>query len=123
MKCRLMISPMKHQAKEYWWVYEGWVVNIKNKLFWLFERIKGMPPEIVTFHIFKPSFWPDPDRFFLYGLVTALSLAGIPCASNILLKKINADERLKYKIGYFSAEEIQAEGHPIQIANYTKLLD
>jgi hypothetical protein len=111
MKCRLMISPMKHQAKEDWWVYEGWVVNIKNKLFWLFECVKGMPPEIVTFHIFKPSFWPDPDRFYLYGILSALSLDGTPCASNILLKKIQADDKLKYKIGYFSPEQINAEGH------------
>ena len=118
MKCRLMISPMKHNDKDDWWVYEGWVVNIKNKLFWLFECIKGMPPEIVTFHIFKPSFWPDPDRFFLYGLVTALSLEGIPCASNILLKKINAADELKYKIGYFSPQEIKAEGHDINILDY-----
>jgi hypothetical protein len=117
MKCRLMISPMKHQAKEDWWVYEGWVVNIKNKLFWLFECVKGMPPEIVTFHIFKPSFWPDPDRFFLYGILSALSLDGTPCASNILLKKIKANDELKFKIGYFSPEEINAEGHGIDIVN------
>jgi hypothetical protein len=118
MNCRILISPMKHQKKEDWWVYEGWVVNIKNKLFWLFECVKGMPPEIVTFNIFKPSFWPDPDHFFLYGILSALSLEGIPCASNIVLKKIKPDDALKNKIGYFSPEEIKAEGHSINILNY-----
>jgi hypothetical protein len=118
MNCRIMISPMKHQKKEDWWVYEGWVVNIKNKLFWLFECVKGMPPEIVTFNIFKPSFWPDPDRFFLYGIVSALSLEGMPCASNIILKKIKPDDPLKDKIGYFSPEEIKVERHSIDILNY-----
>jgi hypothetical protein len=94
------------------------VVNIKNKLFWLFECVKGMPPEIVTFNIFKPSFWSDPDHFFLYGIVSALSLEGIPSASNIVLKKIKPDDALKNKIGYFSPEEIKAEGHSINILNY-----
>ena len=117
MKCRLMISPMKHQQKDDWWVYEGWVVNIQNKLFWLFECVKGMPPEVVSFHIFKPSFWPEPDRFFLHGIVSALSLEGLPCASNILLKKIKADDELKHKIGYFSPQEIEAEGHGMDIVN------
>lgn len=118
MNCRIMISPMKYQKKEDWWVYEGWVLNIKNKLFWLFECVKGMPPEIVTFNIYKPSFWPDPDRFFLYGIVSALSLEGMPCASNIVLKKIKPDDPLKDKIGYFSPEEIKAERHSIDILNY-----
>jgi hypothetical protein len=118
MKCRLMISPMKHQQKDDWWVYEGWVVNIKNKLFWLFECVKGMPPEIVTFHIFKPSFWPDPDRFYLHGILSALSLEGLACDSNMLLKKIKADDDLKFKIGYFAPEEINAEGHRIDILDY-----
>jgi hypothetical protein len=117
MNCRILISPMKHLKKEDWWVYEGWVVNIKNKLFWLFECVKGMPPEIVTVSIFKPSFWPDPDHFFLYGILSALSLEGIPCASNIVLKKIKQDDALKNKIGYFSPEEIKAEGHSIDILN------
>ena len=118
MNCRMMISPMRHLEQEDWWIYEGWVVNIKNKLFWLFECVRGMPPEIVTFNIFKPSFWPDPDRFFLYGILAALSLEGLPCASNIILKKIKADDELKYKIGYFSSEEIKTEGHGIDILSY-----
>jgi len=118
MNCRMMVSPMKHLKKEDWWVYEGWVVNIKTKLFWLFECIKGMPPEIVTFHIFKPSFWPEPERFFLYGVVSALSLKGIPCASNIILKKIRPDDELKDRLGYFSPEEIRSEGHSINILDY-----
>jgi hypothetical protein len=117
IKCRLMISPMKHQQKDDWWVYDGWVVNIQNKLFWLLECVKGMPPEVVSFHVYKPSFWPEPDRFFLHGIVSALSLEGLPCASNILLKKINADDEYKYKIGYFSPQEIEAEGHGIDIVN------
>ena len=117
IKCRLMISPMKHQDRDDWWVYEGWIVNIQNKLFWLFECVKGMPPEIVSFHIFKPSFWPEPDRFFLQGIVSALSLGGQPCASNILLKKIKADDELKFKIGYFTPQEIEAEGHGVDVAN------
>ena len=117
IKCRLMISPMKHQDRDDWWVYEGWIVNIQNKLFWLFECVKGMPPEIVSFHIFKPSFWPDPDHFFLQGIVSALSLGGQPCASNILLKKIKADDELKFKIGYFTPQEIEVEGHGVDIAN------
>ena len=118
LNCRLMISPMKHQDKEDWWAYEGWVLNIRNKLFWLFECIRGMPPEIVTFNIFKPSFWPDPDRFILYGILSALSLEGVPCASNMILKKIKSDDALKNKIGYFTAEEIKAEGHPIDIIKH-----
>jgi hypothetical protein len=118
MNCRIMISPMKHQEKEDWWVYEGWVVNIRNKLFWLFECVKGMPPEIVTFHVFKPSFWPEPDRFILHGIVSALSLEGTPCASNIILKKIKPDDALKYRIGYFSPEEIRAEAHSFDILAY-----
>jgi len=108
---------MKHQDRDDWWVYEGWIVNIQNKLFWLFECVKGMPPEIVSFHIFKPSFWPEPDRFFLQGIVSALSLGGQPCASNILLKKIKADDELKFKIGYFTPQEIEAEGHGVDVAN------
>ncbi len=120
MKCRLEISPMKHQQKDDWWVYEGWVVNIHNKLFWLFECIKGMPPEVVSFHMFKPSFWPEPDRFYLHGIVSALSLEGLPCASNLLLKKIKADDELKHKIGYFSPREIEIEGHALDIVKFIR---
>ena len=111
MSCRILVSPMKHQKKEQWWVYEGWVVNIKNKLFWLFECVKGMPPELVTLTIFKPSFWPEPDHFVLHGILSALSLEGTPCASKFILNKIKADDPLKDHIGYFTTEEIRAEGH------------
>ena len=120
MKCRLKISPMKHQQKDDWWVYEGWVVNIHNKLVWLFECIKGMPPEVVSFHMFKPSFWPEPDRFYLHGIVSALTLEGLPCASNLLLKKIKADDELKHKIGYFSPREIETEGHALDIVKFIR---
>jgi hypothetical protein len=120
MNCRLMISPMKDQEKEAWWIYEGWVVNIKTKLFWLFECVTGMPPEIVTFTIFKPSFWPASERFFLQGVLSALSLKGIPCASNMILMKIKPDDELKNKIGYFSPQDIEAEGHNINIMNYIR---
>ena len=115
MSCRIMVSPMKHQDKENWWVYEGWVVNIKNKLFWLFECVKGMPPELVTLSVFKPSFWPEPDHFVLYGILSALSLEGSPCASKFILCKIKADDPHKDHIGYFTPEEIQAERHPFDI--------
>lgn len=118
MNCQIMVSPIKGLNKDDWWVYEGWVFNIKNKLSWLVECVKGMPPEIVTFNIKKPPFWPDPDRFFLYGIVSALSLEGIPSASNIILKKIKPDDELKDKLGYFSPEEIKAEGHTINILNF-----
>lgn len=118
MNCRLMISPMKNHEKDAWWMYEGWVVNIKTKLFWLFECVSGMPPEVVTFTIFKPSFWPVPNRFFLQGIVSALSLEGIPCASNMILVKIKSDDKLKNQIGYFSSEEIEAEGHNLNILDY-----
>jgi hypothetical protein len=74
-------------------------------------------PEIVSFHLFKPSFWPDPDRFFLQGIVSALSLAGQPCASNMLMKEIKADDELKFKIGYFAPREILAESHDIDIVH------
>ena len=118
MNCRTMVTPMKYTKREDWWEYEGWVFNIKNKLFWLFECVKGMPPEVVTFHIFKPPFWPDPDRFYLNGIVSALSLEGLPSASSIVLKKINQDDELKDKIGYFSPEEIRSEGHDVDIIDY-----
>ncbi len=118
MHSRIKVAPMKHKKREDWWEYEGWIFNLKNKLFWLFECVKGMPPEVVTFHIFKPHFWPDPDRFFLYGIVTALSLDGLPSASNILLKKIEHGDALRDKLGYFSPEEIKAEGHGIDILRY-----
>jgi hypothetical protein len=118
MNSRIMISPMKHLKKEEWWIYEGWVFNIKNKLFWLFECVKGMLPEIVSLHIFKPSFWPDPERFFLSGILTALSLEGIPSASTVILKKIKPEDELRESLGYFSPEEIKAEGHSIDILNY-----
>ncbi|KPJ76186.1 MAG: hypothetical protein AMJ54_12540 [Deltaproteobacteria bacterium SG8_13] len=115
MSCRILVSPMKCRNKEDWWVYEGWVVNIKNKLFWLFECVKGMPPELVTLSIFKPSFWPEPDHFVLYGILSALTLEGNPCASKFILNKIEADDQLRDHIGYFTAEEIRAEGHRIDI--------
>lgn len=118
MNCRTMVTPMKYTEREEWWEYEGWVFNIKNKLFWLFECVKGMPPEVVTFHIFKPPFWPDPDRFYLSGIVSALSLEGMPSASNIVLKKIKEGDELKDKIGYFSPDEIRSEGHDIDIIIY-----
>ena len=118
MNCQIMISPMKHLEKEDWWVYEGWLFNIRNKLFWLFECVKGMPPEIVTFNVFKPPFWPDSEHFFLNGIVTALSLEGVPSASRIILKKIKPDDELRDRIGYFSPEEIKAEGHSINILDY-----
>ncbi len=73
---------------------------------------------MVTFHIFKPPFWPDPDRFYLSGIVSALSLEGMPSASNIVLKKIKEGDELKDKIGYFSPDEIRSEGHDIDIINY-----
>ena len=118
MNCRIMISPMKNLSREDWWEYEGWVFNIKNKLFWLFECIKGMPPEIVSLHIFKPPFWPEPDRFILQGILTALTLEGRPCASSTALIKIKADDVRKHKIGYFSPAEIRSEDHHIDPLNY-----
>lgn len=118
MNCRILISPMKNLRTEDWWEYDGWVFNIKNKLFWLFECVKGMPPEIVTLHIFKPPFWPEPDRFILQGILTALTLEGKPCASSTALVKIRADDERKHKIGYFSPEEIRSEGHQIDPLNY-----
>jgi hypothetical protein len=60
----------------------------------------------------------DPDRFMLYGILSALSLEGIPCASNMVLKKIKSDDALKNKIGYFTPEEIKAEAHPIDIIKH-----
>jgi hypothetical protein len=42
----------------------------------------------------------------------------MPCASNLILKKIKPDDGLRYKIGYFAPEEIKAEGHSIDILNY-----
>ena len=80
--------------------------------------VRGMPPEIVTLHIFKPPFWPDPERFILHGILSALSLEGIPCASNVVLCKIQFDDPLKDKLGYFTPEEIEAEGHRVDILNY-----
>jgi hypothetical protein len=118
MHSRIMVAPMKHKKREDWWEYEGWVFNLKNTLFWLFECVKGMPPEVVTFYIFKPHFWPDPEQFFLYGIVSALSLDGLPSASNILLNKIEHGDPLRGKLGYFSPEEIAAEGHGIDILRY-----
>lgn len=115
MSCRIQVSPMKYQKKADWWVYEGWVANIKNKLFLLFECVKGMPPELVTLSIFKPSFWPEPENFVLYGILSALTLEGTPCASKFILKKIKADDELRDHIGYFTAEEIQTEGHRFDI--------
>ena len=117
MNCRIMISPMKHLTKADWWEYEGWVFNIKNKLFWLFECVKGMPPEIVTLNITKPPFWPDPDHFILYGIVSALSLEGIPCASKTLLKKIKSDDRSRDRLGYLSPEDIAKEGEDISLVS------
>jgi len=115
MNCQILVCPMRHLKKEDWWVYEGWVFNIKNKLFCLSESVKGMPPEIVTFSVSKPPFWPDPDHFYLYGILSALSLEGIPSASNIVLKKIRPDDELKDRVGYLTPEEIEAEGHSIDI--------
>jgi hypothetical protein len=115
MNCRIMISPTRDLKKEDWWEYEGWVFNIKNKLFWLFECSKGMPPEIVTLNIFKPPFWPNQDRFYLHGILSALSLEGSPCASRALLIKIRSEEALSYSLGYFTTEEIRTEGHGIDI--------
>ena len=118
MHCRIMISPRKNLKREDWWLYEGWVFNIKNKLFWLFECVQGMLPEIGTMIIFKPSFWPDPHRFFLYGIISALSLEGMPCASNVILEQIKPDDALIDNLGYFSPEEIKAEGHGVNILDY-----
>lgn len=115
MNCQIMVCPMRHLKKEDWWVYEGWVFNIKNKLFWLSESVKGMPPEIVTFHVSKPPFWPDPDHFYLYGILSALSLEGIPSASNMVLRKIKPDDERKDRLGYLAPDEIEAEGHSIDI--------
>ena len=118
LKCRIMIAPMKGLGDEAWWVYEGWVLNIKSKLLFLFECVQGMAPEIVTLNIYKPSFWPPPDQFLLQGILVALSLKGVPCASNLLLVKIDADDDFKNKIGYFSASEISREGRQIDILKY-----
>ena len=115
MSCRILVSPMNNQKKEDWWVYEGWVVNIKNKLFWLFECVKGMPPELVTLTIFKPSFWPEPDHFVLHGILSALTLEGTPCASKFILNKIKADDALRDRIGYFTPNDIRSEGHRTDI--------
>jgi hypothetical protein len=73
---------------------------------------------VVTFTIFKPSFWPVPNRFFLHGIVSALSLEGVPCASKMILVKIRSDDKLKNQIGYFPSEDIEAEGHNLNILDY-----
>ena len=36
----------------------------------------------------------------------------------IILKKIKPDDELKDRIGYFSSEEIKAEGHSVNILDY-----
>jgi|GEM_PF-2561342 len=118
INCRIMIAPMKGQREEDWWVYEGWIVNIKSKLLCLCECVQGMAPEVVTLNIFKPSFWPAPDHFFLQGILVALSLQGVPCASNILLVKIDPNDPFRDKIGYFSHSEIGMEGRQIDILEY-----
>jgi hypothetical protein len=115
MKSRMVVSPMKRLKKEDWWEYEGTVLSIKNKLFWLFECAKGMPPEIVTLNVFRPPFWPDPDRFLLHGIVLALSLEGIPCASNMVLRKLGPREPDRETLGYFSPDEIEREPHGTDI--------
>ncbi len=118
MNCRIMISPMKNLKKEDWWIYEGWIFNIKNKLFFLYECVKGMLPEIVTLNVFKPSFWPEPDRFFLYGILSALSLNGIPSASRFVLKKIKQDDPTKENIGQLTPEELTKDIHGTDILEY-----
>ena len=77
-----------------------------------------MAPEIVSLNVHKPSFWPAPDRFFLQGILVALSLRGVPCASNILLVKIDPNDEYKNQIGYFSASQISREGRQIDIEAY-----
>lgn len=118
MRCRIMILPRKNLTPEDGWIYEGWMFNIRNKLFCLFECTKGMLPEIVTFHVFKPSFWPDPKRFVLRGILTALTLEGLPGASNFILWKIRPDHPLREKLGYFTKEEIESEGHELPVWQY-----
>ncbi len=115
LRCRIMTSPMKGMDSDAWWVYEGWMFSIKNKIFCLFECVKGMLPEIVTFFLFKPSFWPDPERFILSGVLTALSFEGVPCSSKMILKKLDAADPRRDQLGYFSPEEILAEAHPLDI--------
>ena len=51
----------------------------------------------------------------MYGIVAGLSLEGTPSASNLLLKKIKPDDELKDKIGYFSPDEINSEGHGVDM--------
>ena len=118
MNCQIITSPGNDMKKDARWIYEGWMFNTKNKLFFLFECVKGMLPEIVTFHVFKPSFWPDTERFLLHGILSALSLDGIPSASTLLLKKIRPEEELKDAIGYFSTEDIKAEGRHADILDH-----
>lgn len=115
LRCRIMTAPMNEMAPDDWWIYDGWLFNIKNKLFCLFECVKGMLPEIVTFHLFKPSFWPPPDRFVLHGILTALTFEGIPCASRMILKKLSPDDPHRDRLGYFTPDAIRTEAHGIDI--------
>lgn len=115
LRCRITTAPMRGMESESRWVYEGWVFSIKNKLFCLFECVKGMLPEIVTFYLFKPSFWPEPERFILTGILTALTFEGIPCSSRMILKKIDLADPCRDRLGYFSPEEIRSEAHGMDI--------
>lgn len=109
MRGRLSISPVNRQGKEKWWIYEGWGVHVISQIFWLFECVKGMPPEVVSIHLHKPPFWPDPDELSLSGIVTALSLDGSPLAHNTLLIKIDPNCPYKNNLGYFSPKDIEKE--------------
>ena len=49
-------------------------------------------PEVVTFYIKYPSFWPANNCFFLYGIVSALTTNGEPCSAKVIFKKTEINQ-------------------------------
>jgi len=109
LRCRLCncINPINDMYKIKW-DYEGYVVFLKNNIMFFLECLpanRQYYPEIVTLFIKEPSFWPDEEDFFLYGIFSALSGKANPCSAKTILQKIDKD-KISYPVKRMTKDEM-----------------
>jgi len=77
------------------WTYEGSFIILKNKIFGILECLPicgHFYPEIITYIIRYPKYWPDKDNFFLYGIYSALTPNAEPAAAKIIFRKVDRND-------------------------------
>ena len=88
-------------------LYEGWILMLKNKLFAFLESSKEgrFYPEIFSIMIKYPYYWPEEQYFFLYGIISMMTIKGDPASTNVLIRKVNTNESWVNRYYFLDSEQ------------------